>query len=146
MTDSQPVAVIFSFLYKILYKNDEPVYNMNLMEGFAMPTEKPRFTIVVDEDLFNKIEDFRYENRIASRSAATLELIRLGIEHLSKDDKNKNADNNSNSTTISDQRMEVISKCFEQLNDQGREQAYMQMRVLADIYFADECLEKKEIS
>lgn len=47
-----------------------------------MPTEKPRYFITVDEDMLKKIDDFRFENRYPSRSAATLELIRLGIEAL----------------------------------------------------------------
>ena len=50
-----------------------------------MPTEKPRFTIVVDEDLFKQIDDFRFENRYSSRSAAALDLIRLGLKNLTKD-------------------------------------------------------------
>lgn len=58
-----------------------------------MPTEKPRYTVIVDEELLEKIDDFRFENRYPSRSAATLELIRLGIEALKeeqgKDDKEK---------------------------------------------------------
>jgi len=47
-----------------------------------MPTEKPRYTVTVDEELLKKIDDFRFENRYPSRSAATLELIRLGMEAL----------------------------------------------------------------
>jgi hypothetical protein len=49
-----------------------------------MPTEKPRYTIIVDDELLKKIDDFRFENRYPSRSAATLELIRLGMESLKK--------------------------------------------------------------
>lgn len=49
-----------------------------------MPTEKPRFTIVIDEELLNRIDDFRFENRYASRSSAALELIRLGLEQVEK--------------------------------------------------------------
>ena len=49
-----------------------------------MPTEKPRFTIVVDEGMLKRIDDFRFENRYPSRSAATLELIRLGLEQVEK--------------------------------------------------------------
>ncbi len=52
-----------------------------------MPTEKPRYTIIVDEELLEKIEDFRFENRYPSRSAATIELIRLGIENLERKQK-----------------------------------------------------------
>ncbi len=47
-----------------------------------MPTEKPRYTVIVDEDLLRRIDDFRFENRFASRSSATLELIRIGMEVL----------------------------------------------------------------
>ena len=52
-----------------------------------MPTEKPRYTIIVDEELLKKIDDFRFENRYPSRSAATLELIRLGMEAIKKKQK-----------------------------------------------------------
>ena len=50
-----------------------------------MPTEKPRFTVIVDEELLKEIDDFRFENRNPSRSAATIDLIRRGIEQLQKD-------------------------------------------------------------
>lgn len=50
-----------------------------------MPTEKPRFTVIVDEELLKEIDDFHFENRYPSRSAATIDLIRRGIEQLQKD-------------------------------------------------------------
>lgn len=50
-----------------------------------MPTQKPRYTVIVDEELLKEIDDFRFENRYPSRSAATLELIRIGIEQLKKE-------------------------------------------------------------
>ena len=49
-----------------------------------MPTEKPRYTVIVDDELLKRIDDFRFENRYPSRSAATLELIRLGLEQVEK--------------------------------------------------------------
>lgn len=52
-----------------------------------MPTQKPRYTVIVDEELLKEIDDFRFENRYPSRSAATLELIRIGMEHLKKEKK-----------------------------------------------------------
>ena len=45
-----------------------------------MPSEKPRFTVLVDEELLNRIDDIRYEKRYRSRSAVAVELIRLGLE------------------------------------------------------------------
>ena len=52
-----------------------------------MPTEKPRYTVIVDEELLKEIDDFRFENRYTSRSAATLELIRLGMDAIKKQQK-----------------------------------------------------------
>lgn len=49
-----------------------------------MPTEKPRYTVIVDEAMLREIDDFRFENRYPSRSAATLDLIKLGMEALKK--------------------------------------------------------------
>lgn len=54
-----------------------------------MPTNKPRYTIIVDDELLEKIDNFRFENRYPSRSAATLELIRRGMEVLAQREKNK---------------------------------------------------------
>ena len=61
-----------------------------------MPTKKPRYTVTVDEDLLKEIDDFRFENRYPSRSAATLDLIRLGMKSLKKQqaDKTKAAQKN----------------------------------------------------
>lgn len=66
-----------------------------------MPTEKPRYTVIVDEELLKRIDDFRFENRFASRSAATLELIRLGMEVLEQRQKeleNKSSGNDETET------------------------------------------------
>ncbi|MEG2857739.1 MAG: hypothetical protein RR994_03880 [Clostridia bacterium] len=52
-----------------------------------MSTEKPRYTITLDDEMFQAIEDFRYENRYANRNQATTELIRLGLEELKKQQK-----------------------------------------------------------
>jgi metal-responsive CopG/Arc/MetJ family transcriptional regulator len=47
-----------------------------------MPSEKPRYTVILDEELLKQVDDFRFENRYVSRSAATIELIKLGIDVL----------------------------------------------------------------
>lgn len=52
-----------------------------------MPTEKPRYTITLDEEMLKKIDDFRFENRFANRTQATLELIRIGMEALEEQQK-----------------------------------------------------------
>ena len=54
-----------------------------------MVTIRPRYTVSVDNDLFKKIEDFRFENRFQTRSESTVELIRLGLEALKNEDNTK---------------------------------------------------------
>lgn len=49
-----------------------------------MATTRKRYTVSVDEEMFKKIEDFRFERRFNTRSEATVELIRLGLEVLKK--------------------------------------------------------------
>lgn len=58
-----------------------------------MPTEKPRYCITVDEELLKKIDDFRFENRFVSRSAATVALIRLGLDQIKKENSNSSKTN-----------------------------------------------------
>ena len=55
-----------------------------------MATNKPRYTVSVDDEMFKAIEDFRFENRFQTRSEATVELIRLGLEQLKKNSKRRN--------------------------------------------------------
>ena len=50
-----------------------------------MATERPRYTVSVDPELFQQIEDFRFSRRFQTRSEATVELIRLGLAALEKD-------------------------------------------------------------
>ncbi len=45
-----------------------------------MATDRARYTVSVDDEMFKQIEDFRYEHRFQTRAAATVELIRLGLE------------------------------------------------------------------
>lgn len=52
-----------------------------------MATEKPRYSITLDDDMFQEIEDFRFENRYANRNQATIELIRLGLETTKREQK-----------------------------------------------------------
>ena len=44
--------------------------------------KKPMTTVVFDEDTFEHIEDFRFNNRFPNRSQAVLFLIRAGMDAL----------------------------------------------------------------
>ena len=47
-----------------------------------MPTNKPMTTVVFDEDTFQRIEDFRFNNRFPNRSQAVLFLVKAGMDAL----------------------------------------------------------------
>jgi hypothetical protein len=47
-----------------------------------MPSEKPTILFVVDEETFEEIEDFRFNNRIQSRSEAVRLLVKEGLKNL----------------------------------------------------------------
>jgi metal-responsive CopG/Arc/MetJ family transcriptional regulator len=47
---------------------------------FLMPTDKPKIIFVMEEDLLKRIEDYRFENRINSRSEAIRTLIEAGLK------------------------------------------------------------------
>ena len=53
-----------------------------LYEVIDMATDEPRYTVSVDKELFQQIEDFRFEHRFQTRSEATVELIRLGLQKI----------------------------------------------------------------
>lgn len=57
-----------------------------------MTTDKPRYTVSVDDEMFKEIENFRFENRYQTRSEATVKLIELGLEQLKKEKKKKEKD------------------------------------------------------
>ncbi len=64
-----------------------------------MATKRPRYMISVDNEMFNAIEDFRFERRFQTRSEATAELIRLGLEQIKKDQAEQAAKKKEESDT-----------------------------------------------
>lgn len=51
-----------------------------------MSTKKPRCMITVDDELFQDIEDFRFERRFQNRSEAALYLLQLGLEKIKEEE------------------------------------------------------------
>lgn len=54
-----------------------------------MATKRHRYMISVDDEMFEQIENFRFENRYPTRSEATAALLRLGLEALNHSAKNE---------------------------------------------------------
>lgn len=47
-----------------------------------MPTETPKITFVVEQKLIDRIDDYRFENRVKNRSEAIRQLIEEGLKQL----------------------------------------------------------------
>lgn len=52
-----------------------------------MPSQKPKILLIVDDDLIKRIDDFRFENRINSRSEAIRRLIKESLKKYEKKSK-----------------------------------------------------------
>jgi metal-responsive CopG/Arc/MetJ family transcriptional regulator len=49
-----------------------------------MPTRKPQILLTLDDDLLERIEDYRYTNRIPARSEAVRRLIDESLKRWEK--------------------------------------------------------------
>lgn len=47
-----------------------------------MPTNKPRLSIAIDDDLLKAVDDYKFENRIKSQNQAINDLVRAGLDEL----------------------------------------------------------------
>jgi metal-responsive CopG/Arc/MetJ family transcriptional regulator len=50
-----------------------------------MATKKPQILLTLDDELLGRIEDYRYENRIPTRSEAIRTLIKNGLKSKERD-------------------------------------------------------------
>lgn len=52
-----------------------------------MPTEKPKIIFVADNDLLERLDDFRFDNRINTRSEAIRRLLNEALKKYEKKNK-----------------------------------------------------------
>ena len=80
-----------------------------------MPTDKPRFTITVDEDLLARIEDFKFSNRYSNQTKAVIALIDSGLKALALNDEKSP----TKVVTSVEDCMQAIKECKD-LDDHGK--------------------------
>ena len=84
-----------------------------------MSTDRPRYTVSVDDELLKQIEDYQFEHRYKTRSSATVELIRLGIQQLMQEQP-QIAQNTAPVPALSADEQQLIDD-YRSLNEQGQE-------------------------
>jgi metal-responsive CopG/Arc/MetJ family transcriptional regulator len=52
-----------------------------------MPSKKPKMLFVIEQDLIDRIDDFRFDNRISSRSEAVRRLLEEGLKKYEKQER-----------------------------------------------------------
>lgn len=50
-----------------------------------MATNKPRFTITMEDDLYRQVEDYRFDHRYETKSDAVMALIKIGLQVLKEE-------------------------------------------------------------
>lgn len=63
------ILLIYNIAYCYLFRYGNP-----------MATKKPQVLLTLDEELLERIEDYRYENRIPTRSETIRTLIKNGLK------------------------------------------------------------------
>ncbi len=53
----------------------------------SMPTEKPKIIFVADQELLDRVDDFRFENRINTRSEAIRRLLEEALKKYERNAK-----------------------------------------------------------
>lgn len=46
-----------------------------------MPTNKPRFTVTMSDEMLQQIDDFKFANRYKTQNQAVIALVRRGCSH-----------------------------------------------------------------
>ncbi len=107
-----------------------------------MSTERPRYTVSVDQELFDKIEDYKFKMRYGTRSDATVDLIEKGLSALSSE---------ASSTTKKfpvpaepetgerDSNTQALLEAFHRLNKEGQDRLveFSEMLLSKDKYKAN---------
>lgn len=50
-----------------------------------MPTDKPRFTVTLDQELLNRIDNYKFSHRMKNQNQAVVSLIAKGFDSLAAD-------------------------------------------------------------
>lgn len=80
-----------------------------------MATDKPRFSISVDEEMRRFIIDYQHRNKLSTQTKAVIALIEKGIDAIKRNDTTP-VTNNAPSN-----KDEALLGSFHQLNDEGQE-------------------------
>ena len=85
-----------------------------------MATDKPRFSVTMSEDMYEKINKYQHENRLSTQTKAISKILEIGLESLqNKLAQNTTSDIETALPELSDEAKK-IAKDYEGLDRHGR--------------------------
>lgn len=90
-----------------------------------MATEKPRFSVTLEDSMLQQVDDYQFSNRFATRSKAVVDLVRKGLAELESRAENESASPYSGEAL-------KLAKDYDRLDNWGKQA----VRDLADVELA----------
>lgn len=81
-----------------------------------MATDKPRFSLTMDESLLNRVENYQLKHKISTKSKAIQALVEVGLRDLNQPSAALNAKEN---LTLNDEDEELL-RLYHQLDHDDR--------------------------
>ena len=88
-----------------------------------MATDKPRFTITMDTQSLDRVDDYRYSHRINTQSKAILELVQEGLKMVCADEVHCGCQDLTVQSRLSSKEIDLL-KNFRNLNGEGQERLF----------------------
>ena len=84
-----------------------------------MATDKPRFTITMDTQTLDRVDDYRYSHRINTQSKAILELVQEGLKRVDTDEAISTCQDSISPYRLSSLEIKMLEN-FRVLNEEGQ--------------------------
>lgn len=88
-----------------------------------MATDKPRFTITMDTQTLDRVDDYRYSHRINTQSKAILELVQEGLKRVGANESATAGQDSISPSRLSSLEIKIIEN-FRVLNEEGQEKLF----------------------
>lgn len=80
-----------------------------------MATDKPRYSVTMDEDVLKGVNRFRTENRISTQSKAITKLVKIALDDLQK------SGIMSKPSSHTDERESKLIGMYRSMNEEGKD-------------------------
>ena len=101
--------------------------------GFQMPTNNPRFSITLSDDLYKAVDDYKFAHRCKNQTQAIVQLLTAGLAELAQTPAAPQQIQPEPSIQLTDTEQKLLDD-FRALNRQGRQYILQTMAMASQIY------------